>query len=161
MNTAIEAVDDLVIQTKGFKSSIVKLTKARAPVKKEGGIVGNKVDNIYNEINEMMKRLAKVVKHTYTSEACQVKKMVSSENFVSHKEKSLTTGIPEGVLWKDVRIIRKIESGIVGYKGKISVALLFQTSPIWLLSLEPNMARNIYLVGIKPLSGLSQQLTTN
>ena len=69
--------------------------------------------------------------------------------------------MPEGVIWKDRRINQKTESGIIEFKGKISVAFLFQTAPIWLLSLEPSMAHNTYLVAIKSLSKLAHHLTIN
>ena len=60
MNTTIKAVDDLIIQTEGFKSSIVELTKAVASVRKYGGTVGNKFDKLSNEVNEVKKRITKV-----------------------------------------------------------------------------------------------------
>ena len=60
MNTSIEAVDDLFSQTQGFKTSIVELTKSVAPVRKDGGVVGNNVEKLSNEVNEVKKRLTKV-----------------------------------------------------------------------------------------------------
>ena len=50
----------MVIQTQGFKSFIVELTKAVVSVRKDGGTVVNKVGKISNEVNEVKKCFTKV-----------------------------------------------------------------------------------------------------
>ena len=51
INTSIEAVDNLVIQIQGFKSSIVELNKSVASVRKYGLTVGNNHDKLSDEVN--------------------------------------------------------------------------------------------------------------
>ena len=60
MNTSVEAVDSLVEQTAGFKSTINELTKSLAQVRKEAGTVGNKNDKLSSEVNDLKKRLSKL-----------------------------------------------------------------------------------------------------
>ena len=60
MNTSVEAVDSLVAQTAGFKSTINELTKSLAQVRKEAGTVGNKNDKLSSEVSDLKKRLSKL-----------------------------------------------------------------------------------------------------
>ena len=60
INTSIEVVDNVVEQPKGFKTSIVELTKSVTSAKKDGGTISNKHDKLSNDVNGVKKRLAKV-----------------------------------------------------------------------------------------------------
>ena len=60
MNTSVEAVDRLVDQGKEFQTTISSMSRSVASVVKDCGTVGNTVDKLKNEINELKKRLAKV-----------------------------------------------------------------------------------------------------
>ena len=51
-----------------------------------------------------------------------------------------------------VRHIRQTEKGIITQKIKISVAMVFQGNPIWLLALEPNYVKMIFMVDFSSFS---------
>ena len=63
--------------------------------------------------------------------------------------------------WEGGRSSRKTEYSVAISTGQLLVVILFQTAPIWLFLLEPKMVTSIYVVGIHPLSELTQNLTTN
>ena len=60
MNTSVEAVDRLADQGKEFQTTISTMSRSVASVVKDCGTVGNTVDKLKNEINDLKKRLAKV-----------------------------------------------------------------------------------------------------
>ena len=60
MNTSVEAVENLVKQTAGFKATINELTKSLAQVRNEAGTVGKKNDKLSSEVNDLKKILLKL-----------------------------------------------------------------------------------------------------
>ena len=60
MNTLIEVVENLFIQTQRFKSFIMELTKSVKSARKDGGLVGSKHVKLSNEVNDVRKRLNQV-----------------------------------------------------------------------------------------------------
>ena len=45
-----------------------------------------------------------------------------------------------------IKKTRQTEKGIITQKKKLSVAMVFQGNPIWLLALEPNYVEKIFMV---------------
>ena len=58
-----------------------------------------------------------------------------------------------------VRHTRQTEKGIITQKKKLSVAMVFQGNPIWLLALEPNYVEKIFMVDFSSFSQLAKYLT--
>ena len=58
-----------------------------------------------------------------------------------------------------VRHTRQTERGIITQKKKLSVAMVFQGNPIWLLALEPNYVEKIFMVDFSSFSQLAKYLT--
>ena len=54
---------------------------------------------------------------------------------------------------------RQTEKGIIPRKRKLSVAMVFQGNPIWLLALEPNYVEKIFMVDFSSFSQLAKYLT--
>ena len=54
---------------------------------------------------------------------------------------------------------RQTEKGIIPRKRKLSVAMVFQGNPIWLLALEPNYVEKIFMVDFCSFSQLAKHLT--
>ena len=50
-----------------------------------------------------------------------------------------------------VRHTRQTERGIITQKKKLSVDMVFQCNPIWLLALEPNYVEKIFMVDFSSL----------
>ena len=58
-----------------------------------------------------------------------------------------------------LRHTRQTEKGIITQKNKLSVAMVFQGNPIWLLALEPNYVEKIFMVDFSSFSQLAKYLT--
>ena len=58
-----------------------------------------------------------------------------------------------------LRHTRKTEKGIISQSKKISIAMLFQGNPIWLLALEPIYVDKIFMVEFHSFSQLAKYLT--
>ena len=58
-----------------------------------------------------------------------------------------------------VRHTRQTEKGIITQKKQLSVAMVFQGNPIWLLALEPNYVEKIFMVDFSSFSQLAKYLT--
>ena len=54
---------------------------------------------------------------------------------------------------------RKTERGIISHNNKLSIAMIFQGNPIWLLALEPNYVKKIFMVDFESFSQLAKHLT--
>ena len=60
MNTSVEAVDRLIEQRKEVQTTITAMTKSVSSVAKDSGTIGDKMDQLKNEVNELKKRIVKL-----------------------------------------------------------------------------------------------------
>ena len=60
MNTSVEAVDRLTDQSREFQTTVSTMPKSVASVVKDCGTVGNTVDKLKSEINQLITRLSKL-----------------------------------------------------------------------------------------------------
>ena len=58
-----------------------------------------------------------------------------------------------------LRHTRKTEKVIITHNKKLSVSMIFQSNPIWLLALELNYVENISMVDFESFSQLAKYLT--
>ena len=58
-----------------------------------------------------------------------------------------------------IKKTRQTEKGIITQKHKLSVALVFQGNPIWLLALEPHYVEKIFMVDFSSFTQLAKHLT--
>ena len=84
------------------------------------------------------------------------KDLLKRNTFVGENKVSMDYEYEQEVV---LRHTRKTEEGIISQSKTISIAMIFQGNPIWLLALEPIYVDKIFMVEFHSFSQLAKYLT--